>query len=61
MFLIPWYIRLSVDCVIFSTPFYLLAKYNALLYEPFRNKKRIKRKQEIEAVPTKEQAFMSLE
>lgn len=41
---VPWYIRLGLDTVIVVTPFYFLTTYNGLIYEFFREKRRLNRR-----------------
>ena len=51
---------MSADTLLIATPFYLLTKYNALLYEPFREKKRERRRKRLEEVEVVESPNMSV-
>lgn len=47
---VPWYVRVGVDSVLLLGPFYFLTTHNGLIYEFFREKRRVNRRLGIDQV-----------
>ena len=60
MILIPWYIRLSIDTLMFSAPFLFVCHNPLLIWEFAEKKNRILRKRDFEDVTLIENPFKSV-
>lgn len=57
---IPWYFRMSLESVLIITPFYLATRYNGLVYELFREKRRLSRRRNVESVDLIQSPIMDI-